>query len=66
MRLSIATTSATCVLVLLMIMSPSAQAFVVDAVGTFAENSVRSLLWPLGHGKCFNLNRLDPTCPQCL
>lgn len=69
MRLSITTISATCLIAFVLIMLPSNQAFVIDAIGTFTEESVRRFihpLWPLGHGKCFNLNRLDPTCPQCL
>ena len=59
----------TCVLAAVLLLSPSVQEVAMDAVGTVAESAARSLLrpfWPFGHGKCFTVDRFDPTCPQCL
>jgi hypothetical protein len=49
-------------------LAPTVQAM-GDAIGTAAESVAKSLLhplWPSEHGKCFTLDRFDPTCPQCL
>ena len=48
---------------------PSVPVVALDAIETFAENPAKVLLqtfWPFAHGKCFTLDRFDPTCPQCL
>jgi hypothetical protein len=59
----------TCVLALGLFVAPSVQGAALDAIGTFAENTGKVLLqplWPFAHGKCFTLDRFDPTCPRCL
>ena len=59
----------TCLLAVVLLITPSMQAIALDAIGNVAEGSMKSLIqpfWPFGHGKCFNLDRFDPTCPQCL
>lgn len=59
----------TCVLAVVLLVTPSVQVAALDAIGTFAENTAKVLLhplWPFAHGKCFTLDRFDPTCPQCL
>lgn len=69
MRSSLIAIAGAALLALVLVISSSAQSSVVDTVGSFAEISVKALLrplWPFGRGKRFNLDRLDPTCPQCL
>lgn len=59
----------TCVLAMVLLVSPSVQAKAMDAIGSVAESTVKGLLqpfWPFRHGKCFTLDMFDPTCPQCL
>jgi len=58
-----------CALAAVLLLTPSVQTIVQDAIGSVAEGTVKSLirpLWPFGHGKCFTLDRFDPACPQCL
>jgi len=59
----------TCLLVVALFIAPSMQATVLGVIGDVAESSMKSLIkpfWPIGHSKCFNLDRFDPTCPRCL
>lgn len=30
------------------------------------ERVVRFPCWVMDHSRCFSLDRLDPTCPQCM
>jgi hypothetical protein len=56
-------------LALLVLAMPATQNVLACALNEFAEITERALHFPctpLGHGKCFTLDRLDPTCPQCL
>jgi hypothetical protein len=58
----------TCLLAVVLFIAPSMEA-ITGAIGDVAESSMKSLtrpLWPFAHGKCFNLDRFDPTCPHCL
>jgi hypothetical protein len=59
----------TCLLAVALLITPSMQAIVLDAIGDVADASIKNLirpLWPFGHGNCLNLDRFDPTCPHCL
>jgi len=59
----------TFILAVVLLVTPSIQAMALDAIETVAESAVNGLLqpfWPFEHGKCFTLDRFDPTCPQCL
>ena len=56
-------------LALLVLAMPATQNILACALNEFAEITERALHFPctlLDHGKCFTLDRLDPTCPQCL
>jgi hypothetical protein len=56
-------------LALLVLTMPATQNVLACALDEFTEITERALHFPctlLEHGKCFTLNRLDPTCPQCL
>jgi len=55
-------------LALLVLAMPATQNVLACALNEFAEITERALHFPcnlLDHGKCFTLDRLDPTCPQC-
>jgi hypothetical protein len=57
------------VLALLVFAMSATQNVVACALDEFAEITERALHFPctlLDHGKCFTLDRFDPTCPQCL
>jgi hypothetical protein len=57
------------VLVAVVLVTPSMEAMAVEAVDAITESAVKGLLhpfWPFEHGKCFTLDRFDPTCPRCL
>lgn len=59
----------TCLLTVALLITPSVQTLAMGAIGNVVEGSMKSLIkpiWPFGHSKCFNLDRFDPTCPQCL
>ncbi len=56
-------------LALFVLAMPATQNVLACALEEFAEITERVLHFPctlLEHGKCFTLDRLDPTCPQCL
>ncbi len=56
-------------LALLVLAMPATQNVLAYALNEFAEITERALHFPctlLDHGKCFTLDRLDPTCPQCM
>ena len=56
-------------LALLVLAMPATQTVLACALDEFAEITERALHFPctlLDHGKCFTLDRFDPTCPQCL
>ena len=56
-------------LALLVLAMPATQNVLSYALDEFAEITERALHFPctlLDHGKCFTLDRSDPTCPQCL
>ncbi len=56
-------------LTFLILAMPATQNVLACALNEFAEITERALHFPctfLDHCKCFTLDRLDPTCPQCL
>ena len=56
-------------LAFLVLAMPATQTVLACALDEFVEITDRALHFPctlLEHGKCFTLDRLDPTCPQCL
>jgi hypothetical protein len=56
-------------LALLVLAMPATQNVLACTLNEFAEITERALHFPctlLDHGKCFTLDRLDPTCPQCM
>ena len=56
-------------LALLVLAMPATRNVLACALNEFSEITERALHFPctlLDHGKCFTLDRLDPTCPQCL
>ena len=56
-------------LALLVLAMPATRNVLACALDEFAEITERALHFPrtlLDHGKCFTLDRLDPTCPQCM
>jgi hypothetical protein len=56
-------------LALLVLAMPATQNVLACILNEFAEITERALHFPctlLDHGKCFTLDRLDPTCPQCM
>ena len=60
---------ASVVLLLVLVITPCGQSVAFAALDVIAENTLKMLrlpFWPFEHGKCFTLDRLDPTCPQCL
>jgi hypothetical protein len=68
-RLNSVAIAGTCVLAVVLLVSPSVQAMALDAIGSLAESTVKGLFqpfWPFAHGKCSTLGRFDPACPQCL
>jgi len=56
-------------LALLLFALPATQNILASALDQFAEITDRALHFPctfLEHGKCFTLDRFDPTCPHYL
>jgi len=56
-------------LALFVLAMPVTQNILACALDECAEITERVLHFPctlLEHGKCFTLDRFDPTCPQCL
>lgn len=61
--------SAVVALALLIFAMPATQNFLACALDEFIEITDRALHFPctfLEHGKCFTLDRFDPTCPHYL
>jgi hypothetical protein len=57
------------VLALLVLRVPAVQNVIAGALIEFieiTERTVRFPCWLMDHQSCFTLDRLDPTCPQCL
>jgi hypothetical protein len=49
--------------------TPTGRNVSVVALGDFAEITERVArfpFWLVDHSRCFPLDRLDPTCPQCI
>jgi hypothetical protein len=56
------------ILAVLLFRTPAVQRIVTDALIEFVEVTERAFRFPcalLDHDRCFSLDRLDPTCPQC-
>ena len=56
------------ILTVLFLRIPAVQGIVAGALIEFAEITERIFRFPcalLDHDRCFTLDRLDPTCPQC-
>jgi len=56
-------------LALLVLAMPATRNVLACALNEFSEITERALHFPctlLDHCKCFTLDRLDPTCPQCM
>jgi hypothetical protein len=59
----------TYLLAAVLLLTPSVQSMALEAIGTITESAAKSVIhqfWPFEHGKCFTLDRFDPTCPRCL
>jgi hypothetical protein len=59
----------TSVLATVLLFVPSAQSIAENAISTITDSTVNSLIpsiWPFEHGKCFTVDRFDPTFPHCL
>jgi hypothetical protein len=57
------------VLAVVLLVTPSVQAMALETIETITESAVKGILHPFRpfeHGKCFTLDRFDPTCPRCL
>jgi hypothetical protein len=60
---------AVCVLVTATLATPTGRAVALASLVRVAEAGTKVLrlpCWIVDHSKCFNLDRLDPTCPQCM
>jgi len=56
-------------LLLVALRTPTVQRVVAGGLIEFAELTeriVRFPCWAVDNSRCFSLDRLDPTCPQCL
>ncbi len=61
--------AAVLVMTLTTIATPAARNVAVAALVSFAEVTgrvARFPCWLLDYSRCFSLDRLDPTCPQCI
>lgn len=57
------------VLVIVVLRMPAAHRVIVGGLVEFANITgqvMRFPCWLLDHSRCFSLDRLDPTCPQCM
>jgi hypothetical protein len=56
-------------LALFIVATPTGRSVAVSALLNFAEITERVARFPgwlVDHSRCFSLDRLDPTCPQCI
>jgi hypothetical protein len=61
--------AAVIVIAITVLRTPAAQNVVPDGSIGFADMTERILrfpCWLFEHRHCFSLDRLDPTCPQCM
>ena len=61
--------AAVLVLTLAIAATPTGWSVAVSRLIDFVEITqkvARLPCWTVDHGKCFSLDRLDPTCPQCM
>ena len=61
--------AASSVLLLLALRTPTVQSIIFGGLVELADIServVRFPCWLIDHSRCFSLDRLDPTCPQCM
>jgi len=68
-RRRLVTGVAVCALVAATLATPTGRAVVLVSLVHVAEIGSKILrlpCWIVDHSKCFNLDRLDPTCPQCM
>lgn len=68
-RLRLVTGIAVCALATATLATPTGRAVVLASLVHIAEVGAKILrlpCWIVDHSKCFTLDRLDPTCPQCL
>jgi hypothetical protein len=68
-RRRLVTGIAVCALVAATLATPTGRAVVLVSLVHVAEIGSKILrlpCWLVDHSKCFNLDRLNPTCPQCL
>ncbi len=57
------------VLAISVLSTPAAQSILADGLVEVTNVALRILripCWLLDHRHCFSLDRLDPTCPQCM
>ncbi len=58
-----------CALALAVVATPAGRNMATTSLADFveiAERVARLPCWIVDHSQCFSLDRLDPTCPQCL
>jgi hypothetical protein len=58
-----------CALALAVAATPAGRSVAATALVDFVEITervVRFPCWIVDHSRCFSLDRLDPTCPQCM
>jgi hypothetical protein len=68
-RRRLVTGIAVCALVAATLATPTGRAVVLVSLVHVAEIGSKILrlpCWIMDHSKCFTLDRLDPTCPQCM
>jgi hypothetical protein len=68
-RRKFAVYAAVVVLAFLVLRIPAVQYIIAEALIEFIHITERTLRLPcalLNHDHCFSLDRLDPTCPQCM
>lgn len=68
-RIKFLATAGACLLAIGLVVTPSVQTNVLDAIGDVGDSAARSIvrpLWPFAHGKCATVDRFDLTSPHCL
>jgi hypothetical protein len=56
-------------LALTIVATPAGRGAAVNATSVLIETTERIMrfpCWLVDHRRCFSLDRLDPTCPQCI